>query len=87
MCPNGHYIPTITHRSTAYMKRKPAVKTPAQVREQFNRVGKPVTQWAREHGYKPNLVYEVLRGRIHGRRGMSHEIAVLLGLKEGEIAR
>jgi len=68
------------------MSRKRTVKTPEQVRAEFNRIGKPFTEWARDHGYKHNLVYEVLRGRVC-RRGKSHEIAVLLGLKEGEIAR
>jgi len=67
------------------MKRNARVKTRAAVREEFNRIGKPVTAWAREHGYKPNLVYEILGGRIHCNRGKSHEIAVLLGIKEGEI--
>jgi len=81
-------LPTVTHWSTAYMSRKQNVKTLAEAREQhFNRIGKPVTEWARENGFKPNLVYEVLRGRILCKHGKSHKIAVLLGLKEGEIAR
>ena len=67
------------------MSRQRAVKTTAEVRANFTRVGKPISEWARENGYKENLVYEVLRGRIHCKRGKSHEIAVLLGLKEGEI--
>ena len=69
------------------MKRPAKVKTTDQVRADFNRIGKPVTAWARENGFKPNLVYEVLRGRILCKRGKSHEIAVLLGMKEGEIER
>lgn len=67
------------------MKRTKRVKTVEQVRAEFARVGKPFTEWAREHGYKSNLVFEVLRGRILCKRGKSHEIAVLLGLKDGEI--
>jgi len=67
------------------MKRTKRVKTPEQVREEFRRIGKPFAEWAREHGYKPNLVIEVLRGRILANHGKSHEIAVLLGLKAGEI--
>ena len=67
------------------MKRTKSVKTVEQVREEFARFGKPFSAWSREHGFKPNLVYEVLRGRILCRRGKSHEIAVLLGLKDGEI--
>ena len=67
------------------MKRAQHVKTVAQVREEFSRIGKPFTEWAREHGYGESLVYEILRGRIKGNRGKSHEIKVLLGLKAGEI--
>ena len=66
-------------------KRK--LKSTDEVRAQLDRIGKPVTVWAREHGYKPNLVYEILKGRILCKRGLSHEIAVLLGLKEGTIER
>lgn len=54
-----------------------------KVRESFNRVGKPVTQWARQNGFTPSLVYAVLDGRAKGNRGKSHSIAVLLGLKAG----
>ncbi len=67
------------------MKRAHTVKTSNEVRAQFDRIGKPLAVWAREHGYTPTLVYEVLRGRILCKRGKSHEIAVLLGMKEGEI--
>ena len=67
------------------MKQRKSVKTAEQVREEFNRVGMPIAGWAREHGFKPNLVIEVLRGRILCKRGKSHEIAVLLGLKDGQI--
>jgi gp16 family phage-associated protein len=69
------------------MKRRAKVKTTDQVRADFNRIGKPVSTWASEHGFKPNLVYEVLKGRVLCKRGKSHQIAVLLGMKEGEIER
>jgi gp16 family phage-associated protein len=69
------------------MSRTRAVKSPKVVRAEFNRIGKPITEWARENGFKHNLVYEVLRGRIKCLRGKSHRIAVLLGMKEGEIER
>lgn len=67
------------------VKRK--VKTAEQVREEFRRVGRTVTSWAREHGYKESLVREVLRGRILCTYGKSHEVAVLLGIKDGVIER
>ena len=73
--------------SHTLMKRTAKVKTTDQVRADFNRIGKPVTEWARQHGFKPNLVYEILRGRGLCKRGKSHQIAVMLGLKDGEIAR
>lgn len=79
------YSPTVSHRIPDYMIRQHRVKTSAQVREDLGRLGKPVAEWAREKGFKPNLVYEVLRGRIQCRRGKSHRIAVLLGLKEGRV--
>jgi gp16 family phage-associated protein len=63
------------------------VKTAAEVRADLNRRGMAVTQWARERGYHPKLVFEVLRDPRRGRRGQSHEIAVLLGLKDGIIER
>ncbi len=69
---------------TPYMKRAPNVKTSEQVRSEFSRIGKPITEWAREHGYNPNLVFNVLSGRAC-KRGQSHQIAVLLGLKDGKI--
>lgn len=69
------------------MRTKHPVKTVAEVKAEFNRTGKAVTAWAREHGYSPSLVFEVLRGRLKGRRGQAHEVAVLLGMKEGVIER
>jgi gp16 family phage-associated protein len=66
-------------------KRK--VKTADQVREEFRRSGRTFTSWAREHGYTQSLVFEVLRGRILAKYGKSHEVAVLLGLKDGVIER
>lgn len=61
------------------------LKSPSQVESEFLRAGKSISEWAREHGFKPNLVFEVLAGRAKARRGKSHRIAVLLGLKDGEI--
>lgn len=79
-------MPSVTHWNTAYMRVKHVVKTPDEVRSEFNRIGKPISGWARENGFNPNLVFWVLSGRPC-RHGKSHQIAVLLGLKEGEIVR
>lgn len=60
-----------------------SLKTPQEVREEFNRAGKPINSWAEDNGFKPSLVYEVLSGRKKCIRGKSHKIAVLLGMKLG----
>ncbi|MCX2864308.1 DNA-binding protein [Paucibacter sp. PLA-PC-4] len=52
-----------------------------RVREDFYLRGQSVASWARDHGFDPNMVYQVLSGRCHARRGSSHQIAQALGLK------
>ena len=59
-----------------------AERTPQQVRDEFDRCGVSIAEWARANGFEPPLVYRVLRGSV-ARRGKSHEIAVRLGLKIG----
>ena len=60
--------------------------TPAQeARRQLVRSGQTVSGWARQHGFTPRLVFDVLNGRLHGNYGASHRAAVLLGVKDGEI--
>ncbi|MEW5782744.1 MAG: DNA-binding protein [Pseudomonadota bacterium] len=59
------------------------VKTVEEVKRDLDRRGKSVREWAREHGFSERIVYEVLRGRLKGRRGQTHKVAVLLGLKDG----
>lgn len=61
------------------------VKTRQQVREDFERRGISIRAWARAQRLNPSLVYEVLRGRLKGRRGAAHKVAVLLGLKDGVV--
>jgi len=67
------------------MTQRRKVKTSAEVKAEFKRTGMTVSGWASRHGFKPNLVFEVLHGRSIGNYGQSHRIAVLLGLKNGEI--
>lgn len=64
----------------------PALKTPAQARAEFDRKGVAVAQWAQEHGFSRSLVYGVLNGTKKCFRGDSHKIAVLLGMKHGEVS-
>lgn len=61
------------------------VKTGAQVRQEFRRRGQTVRAWATQHGFSESLVHEVLSGRKKGCWGQAHQVAVLLGMKDGEI--
>lgn len=62
-----------------------ALRTPDDVRADLQRQGVSITQWAIANKFSPGLVYEVLAGRKKCLRGQAHQIAVKLGLKEGEI--
>lgn len=61
------------------------LRTPEEARAAIRRTGVPITQWAIANGFSPNLVFEVLAGRRKPTRGQTHNIAVALGLKAGEI--
>lgn len=61
------------------------LRTPDDVRAELKRQGVSITSWATANGFSTNLVIEVLAGRKKCTRGQSHNIAVKLGLKEGEI--
>lgn len=63
----------------------PALKTRSQVRQQFNRIGMSIADWARKHNVDQSLTYQVLRGDKKGNRGEAHRIAVLLGIKDGVV--
>lgn len=58
------------------------MKTSSQVKEDFIRQGISVATWARARGFNQWTVYRVLDETLKCRRGISHEIAVELGLKE-----
>lgn len=55
--------------------------TAEQVKENFRRSGKTITEWAAENGYTRNEVYRVLNGQAKAHYGKAHDIAVKLGLK------
>ena len=61
------------------------MKTIEEVRSDMARKGITATAWAKKNGVSPETVRGVLLGRIKGRNGEAHKIAVLLGLKDGEI--
>lgn len=57
------------------------LKTSEQIKEEFLKNGLTISEWARQHDYKPRDVSLVLNGQIKARYGRGHEIAVKLGLK------
>lgn len=57
----------------------------AAVRATLRANGVNVSQWARERGFNPKLVIEVLRGERSCLRGQSHQIAVALGIKAAPV--
>ena len=61
------------------------MKTAEQVKADFYRKGISAAQWARAHGFGKVEVHRVLAGRNKASRGKGHRIAVLLGMKDGEI--
>lgn len=60
-------------------------RTPQQAREELARKGVTVSEWAVANGFSVAMVFEVLKGKRKCIRGQSHQIAVALGLKDGEI--
>ncbi|MGH8078047.1 MAG: DNA-binding protein [Lysobacter sp.] len=65
----------------------PTVRTADEVRLDFDRRGISLADFARDHGLNVGIVYQLLSGKKKGRRGHAHRAAVLLGLKEGVIAK
>jgi gp16 family phage-associated protein len=73
---------TYAHHFARTMKK---LRTPEQVRADFEHRGQSIADWARKHGVSRSLVYEILKGRKKCKRGQCHRVAVLLGLKHGEL--
>ena len=61
------------------------MKTIEQVRKEFHYRGETITGWAHKHGFCPDHVRDVLRGKAKGKFGESHKIAITLGIKDGII--
>lgn len=61
------------------------LRTPQDVRAEWLRKGMGQNDWARKNGFTPATVSQVINGRNSGARGVGHKIAVLLGIKDGEI--
>lgn len=56
-----------------------------QVEERLSHFGLSLRSWATANGFSPSMVHAVIAGRVSCRFGKSHQIAVLLGLKDGEV--
>lgn len=68
------------------------LKTREQVRAEFANKGQSISAWAVKNKYSPSLVLAILNDNDQNparkcSRGDSHNIAVSLGLKQGEINR
>lgn len=63
----------------------PGIRTAAQAKAWLEEQGKSVQEFARENSVDPATTYQILSGRKKGRRGESHKVAVLLGMKVGVI--
>lgn len=68
------------------------LKTRRQVRDEFARKGLSFSAWARTNSYSATLLLDIVNDddknpRRKCLRGESHNIAVQLGLKEGEVHR
>lgn len=63
------------------------IRSADQVREEFKRKGMSITRWAIDNSYSPQLVFDILAGKRNPTRGQTHNIAVALGMKEGEITQ
>lgn len=62
-------------------------RTPQEVREEFLRKGISFANWARKHSFDTATVCQVLNGTNKASRGKGHKVAVLLGIKNGEIVK
>lgn len=70
---------------TTEKARKVRLLSPKQAKAALERRGQSVAEWARQHDVDLATTYQVLDGKKKGKRGEAHKIAVLLGIKDGEI--
>lgn len=61
------------------------LRTSQEIRAEWLRKGLGQNDWARKHGFNPVTVSQVMNGINKGSRGEGHKVAVMLGLKDGEI--
>ncbi len=68
------------------------LKTREQIRTEFAHRGESFSAWAKDRGYSINLVLEIInddprKPKRKCVRGESHNIAVELRLKDGQVSR
>lgn len=80
-----HYVLSNPVQTVTTVYQSVPNRTRDEVREEFLRNGLAISEWARAHGFSVQLVYQVIAGRKRCKRGKSHEIAIRLGLKAGQI--
>ena len=51
------------------------------IRARLDKNGTSIADWAKQNGFKPRTVYAVIYGELKAKRGISHRIAVALGMK------
>ncbi|RJF93004.1 hypothetical protein [Sphingomonas cavernae] len=56
----------------------------AAAKDRLDRAGISVRNWANQHNFPEALVYTILRGQRRCKRGLSHRIAVALGIKDSD---
>ncbi len=78
-------LTNILYMSLNYTTKDANLRTPEEIRQEFAMRGIAISSWAREMGFSPGLVHQVLAGRLRCVRGQAHQVAVILGLKSGEI--
>jgi gp16 family phage-associated protein len=61
------------------------LRTPQEIKDEWIRKGLGQNDWARRHGFHPATVSQVLNGINKATKGDGHRIAVMLGIKDGEI--
>ena len=59
-------------------------KKKLRTREWLQAQGLTAAAWARANNFPVRVVQELLRDRAKGNYGVAHDIAVALGIKEGE---
>ena len=55
---------------------------PSRIKAQFEAEGITIKEWAVSNGFNPRTVYAVLQGNLQCKHGISHKIAVALGMKK-----